>query len=209
MKEALKDIKVVVLDFDNTIVKGSEEAKREAWYEVFPDYDTEELNNVLNKANEIIAGGKGDRRDVIKIVLEHFGVGYDEIENEIDKYSELFNEIVQKVIVSIGVKPEDRKAIEVLSRETNLYVNTATPIKNSRESLEALGIIDLFKGIYGRPGNKVSNLNEIISIENIRPSELLFVGDQKSDLDAAKEVNCKFVGVGKIGIINSLEELLI
>lgn len=221
----ISGIKVVVLDFDNNVIldlqtrRGSEEVKKEAWHKVFPDYDKEELKETIKKANKVIAGGKGDRRDVIKMILEHFEVS-SKTEKEINNYSDLFNEIVQKGVISIGIPKENRRAIEQLSQKTNLYINTATPTDQSKVSLQLLGVINLFKGIYGRPANKIQNLKEIIKNEGINPNELLFVGDQNTDWEAAKETGCQFVGMDTVdnvawrerrqsfNIIYSLEELL-
>ena len=52
-----------------------------------------------------------------------------------------------------------------------------------------------FKQVLGRPISKTENLLKILSIESIKPSNLLFVGDEQGDLNAAREFGCHFIGV--------------
>ena len=81
--------KVLVLDFDNCIVldekigTGSEEVKDEAWFTVFPEYSRVELEPVLEQAKKDIAGGKGDRKDIVERVSKHFNVAEEKIPQEI------------------------------------------------------------------------------------------------------------------------------
>ncbi|HUW22026.1 MAG TPA: HAD family hydrolase [Candidatus Bathyarchaeia archaeon] len=218
-------IKVIVLDFDNCIVldpttrRGSEEVKDQAWCKVFTEYDPEELEKVIAEAQEQIKGGKGDRRDIVRLVCKHFGIPEEKIPTEIEYRCEAFNAIVQVGILQIGVSPENRQAIKILSGKMPVYINTATPKEQSLESLAALELGG-FKDVYGRPGNKVENLKTIIERESIDPSKILYVGDSENDWQAAQAVGCRFIGVqtarntawqGKqqeFPVIHSLAEIL-
>ena len=70
---------VLVLDFDNCLIldpetrEGSEDLKKSAWFRVFP-YEPGELSQAIDEAYRQIAGGKGDRRDVVRFVLQRCGV---------------------------------------------------------------------------------------------------------------------------------------
>jgi HAD superfamily hydrolase (TIGR01549 family) len=221
----LEKVKIIILDFDNCIIlnpktkKGSEEVKDEAWFKIFPEYDPKKLETVVKEAQKQIAGGKGDRKDVARLICEHFGVPKEKIPDEIKRSCESFNTIVQKGILEIGVSSDNRRAIGTLSKKMPVYINTATPKEQSLESLAALKLSG-FTDVYGRPGNKVENLKAIINREKINPSEVLYAGDAESDWQAAQEVGCQFVGIStarntawhnqsqKFPVVNSLSEIL-
>lgn len=142
---------VLVLDFDNCLVldphtrTGSEELKKSAWLTVFP-YEPAVLSQVIDEANQKIAGGRGDRRDVVRIVLEHFaGKASD---NEIARYCDLFNKEAQAKILQIGVSRDTLDTLaQLYELDMPLYINTATPTEAVKESLRALGILYFFKGV--------------------------------------------------------------
>lgn len=194
-------IKVAAFDFDNCIVldentrEGSEELKDHAWFVVFPDYKREILEPVIEEVKQSIVGGKGDRQDIVKRVLEYFNFPEDKIPYEVTRLCELFNASVQEGIKQINISPEVRVALAELSDRLPLYVNTATPREAVLESLEALKIAKFFKGVYGRPRTKVDNLRQILAVEAIRAEELLFVDDQPSGWKITQEIGCSFVGM--------------
>lgn len=226
MKFQAANLKAIVLDFDNCIVldektaRGSEEVKDAAWFTVFPEYGRTILEPVLKDVNQRIAGGQGDRYDLIRMVCEHFGVPSEQIPNEVERRSQLFNKLVQEGIRKIGVSEKVRQTLQALSQRRPLYINSATPKILVMESLEALAISPFFKDVYGTPGTKVANLQAVISKEKISPPEILFIDDQPSGWLVAQEVSCQFMGIHTARnrawhqdgqpfyIIHSLSELL-
>lgn len=197
----MRKVKVVVLDFDNCIAldemtcEGSEEIKDHAWFEVFAEYAPDALAPVMDAAKLAIAGGKGDRKDIVRGVLNHFGWPETEIPDEISRRCDRFNVIVQENIKRIRISPSKRDSLAELSGRLPLYLNTATPREAIIETLETFGLTALFKGVYGRPGTKAGNLQAIIAAERVKPDEVLFVDDQPSAYEVAKEVGCQFVGI--------------
>lgn len=194
------NIKVIVLDFDNCIAlnektgEGSEDIKDRAWYTVFSDIKPDLLLPVIEEAKNRVRGGKGDRWDIIKIVLTHFGK--DVSEEEIWQRSKAFNDIVQSGIANLPIWEDRRKFLGWLSSVWPLYLNTGTTREAILQTLQSLKLSPFFKGVYSRPGTKVSNLREIIAAEKIVPAELVFVDDDHHPaLEAAEIVGCRFIGV--------------
>ena len=86
--------------------------------------------------------------------------------------------------------------------------------------VQARILAQFFKGVYGRPGTKAGNLQAIITAESVKPDEVLFVDDQPSNYEVAKEIGCQFVGIRTkrvrlwhetpqpFPLINSLSEIL-
>jgi len=206
-------IKALALDFDNCIIldektrKGSEEVKDEAWFSVFPEIARVELEPVLEKIKKEIAGGKGDRKDIVTSVYSRFlseltgktsipSIATAYMETEIMMRCDRYNYFVQEGIKRIGVSVETRRTIEKLSLQLPIYINTATPSGAILQSLDSLTLTKYFKGVLGRPKSKVENLFSIMASEDLaRPTELLFVGDSTSDLAAAEKAGCLFVGM--------------
>lgn len=195
------NVKVIVLDFDNCIVlneetrRGSEEMKYQAWFWVFSGHNSMIVDEILQHVTHDIAGGIGDREDIVARICRYFGYPEEEIAHQITSRCNRFNEIVQEGIKKIGISSRTRNALVRLACRLPLYINTATPYDATWESIHALGITDYFTGVYCRPQKKVDSLISIIAKESIHPAELLFVDDQPSGLNAAEEIGCKFVGI--------------
>ncbi len=200
-KDKMKQVKVLVLDFDNCILldeeteQGSEEVKDEAWFKVYPEYNRDVLYPLLERFKKEIAGGKGDRKDIATKICKHFEFPEARISSEVDYRCERFNSAVQEGIKRIGVSQKTRDALTALYGRVPVYVNTGTPRDGALESLQALDLLTYFKEVYGRPGTKAGNLRDIAAAESVSLDEILFMDDQHSGWLAAQEVGCRFVGI--------------
>jgi len=218
-------IKIIVLDFDNCLIlneetgEGSEEIKDRAWFDVFSEYEPDVLAPILDEEKLKVIGGKGDRKDIVEQILKRFEYSESEISDEAIRRCDRFNAIIQDGIKRINVSPATRESLAALSIRFPLYINTATPQGAVLESLRFLDITSFFKSVYGRPGTKISNLQDIIIAESVSPEKILFVDDQQSGYETAKEIGCQFIGIHTkrnrlwndnpqpFLIINSLSEL--
>lgn len=195
----MQNIKVVILDFDNTLILdeasgvGSEEKKHDAWYGVFPEIPADTLSTRLDELQRKIVGGKGDRMDIIRALCADVGAPEDGAEYA--RRNESFNAKVQEGVLEIGMSTEKREVLRALAGRYKLYLNSATLLPALRESLDALGIGDVFIGIYGRPGTKESNLREIIAHAQVNPQDVLCVDDQPKAYEIARAVGCQFIGM--------------
>lgn len=196
----MEPIKIIVFDFDNCIAldehtgEGSEEIKDRAWFDVFFEYDRETLGEVIAQGKFAIVGGKGDRNDIARHVLEHFKFPAHDLSREVIARCNRFDAIVQGEIGELSITPMVRCILRDLSGRFSIYINTATPKESIIKTLQMLDL-EFFKGIYGRPGTKVGNLQEIIVAEGVFANEVLFVGDMQSDYEAAQAGGCQFIGV--------------
>lgn len=75
------------------------------------------------------------------------------------------------------------------------YVCTAAPVDEAREVLTHRKLILLFRAIFGAPTSKADALRAIARIDGTSTDRVLFFGDSRADLDAARAVGCRFVGV--------------
>jgi len=195
--------KCLVLDLDNCVLldektgRGSEEIKDEAWYVVFPEYSREELDSAMREAKSklSLATGQADRQDVVREICRYFHVVEDEIGGEVVRRCMAFNQEVQKGIAKIEISEQTRGVLGELSQKIPIYVNTATPQETAIESLSALGLMPLLRGVYGRPGTKLGNIKVIMDAEGLAPNQILFVDDQTIGWSVAQQVGCNFIGI--------------
>ena len=179
--------KIIVFDFDGVVV-DSNRLKRDAWFNIFHPalgIAPEEIEESLERVRET-------RFDILRDIFLKKGVAEDSLEQLINEHAEKFQAYVQQ-----GMKfmPNAVETLVALSGRFPLYINSATPEEPLRESVRRLGLSKHFKGVFGRPADKVENLQVILKSENAEPHELLFVGDGENDRAAAKDTGCHFIGV--------------
>lgn len=186
-------IKAVVFDFDGVIVP-SEEIKVAGYSRIFSEFDEEVPERAIEEARKEFAEARGNRFDIIRGIFKRTGKEGD-IEQAVAKYGERYSAIVKKAILALEVEEEVRKTLERLSRKFALYINSNNPDDFLREMLRTLGIEAFFKGVYGSSRTKLENLEEIARKENLKPEEVVFVGDGEGDRMAAESFGCRFIGI--------------
>lgn len=187
-------ITAIVFDFDGVIVQDSEFFKQEAWRIVFSPYG-EKAMEWFREAEEKYGGGRGgDRFDILRHIYQRLGEPAHTIPSLVKEGAATFNLYLQKRILEVGVKRSNRGALEELSKSYALYINSATPEKELEQTVVHLKLDSVFKRVLGRPSNKVQNLRFIAKTEDVKPQNILFVGDGDRDHDAARDFGCHFLG---------------
>jgi len=82
-------------------------------------------------------------------------------------------------------------------KENNFYVVSAVEQKDLNLIIKKRKMSKYFKGIFGSPINKVTNIINIISANYYNSSKVLYIGDLLSDWETSKVVGADFVGVAK------------
>lgn len=184
-------IKIIVFDFDGVIVRNSEFGKEKAWSIILP----KESKEKILKYKEKWSGGKGSRFDILRDLALDSGIKQDQVDRWVFRKSEEYNQITSDIILKEGILIKDREALMKLERHFRLYMNSATPESVLQNILTQLEVNHLFDGIYGQPQSK--NVNLIRSAKNSRTiaDQILFIGDQDSDWQVAKQFGCHFVGI--------------
>ncbi len=218
---------VIIFDADGVIFPGGENMKDEAWDRMItrhphPEHTTrsEWAAAITAARGEFGAGkGTGSRFDIIALALTETGLPSTNSNELVHTWAQTYNDMVQGMILELGVYPETLIALTTLSRSGHpLYVNTATPTGAIIESLQALHLLSFFTGVYGQPESKVQNLQLIAERESVPITSMVFIGDGSGDIRAATEVGCRFVGVANdsnnwsnqsFPLIRRLDELLI
>jgi phosphoglycolate phosphatase-like HAD superfamily hydrolase len=201
----LQNMKLIILDFDGVII-DSEKLKRDAWItllEVTDDpvgfsWGSHDPRVLIQNAYETWIDGaqRGSRYEIIDHMM--YEAGYPKSDSSVSWYAKKYNDIVQRGITETGVSFHTRKTLKSLSQHYPLYLNSATPEKNLKESLDVLTIAEYFKEALGkttlkRENSKVENIQHAAQSEHATMDETLFVGDSESDFDAARECGCQFI----------------
>jgi len=187
-------IRVIVFDFDGVIVRDSEFFKQEAWAAIFSIYDGK-ATEYFHEAEAKYGGGRdGDRYEILRHIFARLAEPGDRIPSLVKAGAAAFNAYVERKILEVGVEPSDRRVLEDLSKRYPLYINSATPEKELKQTVARLKLDCIFKGVFGYPSKKVENLKLVQQSENVKPQSILFVGDGERDYEAAREFDCHFMG---------------
>ncbi|MEG3957827.1 HAD-IA family hydrolase [Microcoleus sp. herbarium2] len=106
---------------------------------------------------------------------------------------ELHSEIPQ-IQLFPGIK---EVLLELKTRGFQLGIITSNSRENVLASLAKNGLQDTFTFIYsGSTFGKHKVINKWLRIEDINPEEVVYVGDEIRDIDAAKKTGIKVIAVG-------------
>jgi len=183
-------IRCVAFDFDGTLV-DSNDIKRGGFdriAEAHPPHGPGVMAGVL-------AHMDGDRRTILRTYAERMARHRYSLDG--DALTGTYTRLVDREVAAAEEMPGALPLLRSLrGRGLRVYVNSATPGRSLLSILERRGWSELFDGVYGLPESKAENLRSILVREELRPTELLVVGDGVDDERAAKRVGCVFIPVG-------------
>lgn len=192
-----KSMKALVFDFDGVFVLDSDGIfKKEAWGRALALYG-ERYKPYLDEGNSMFGFGKsGGRMEIFRYICERLGEPADRLDELVAKAGKVFDEYVQKRILEAGLVSGAMEMLESLSVQgLSLYLNSGTATDALKRSAANLKIDHFFNDILGSTKSKVDNLLSVVAREHTEPMNIVVVGDGDSDIKAAKEVGCGFIGV--------------
>lgn len=183
----------VVFDFDGVLV-DSNAVKRRAYRDIFADAPESEavVEAVLQSDTE------DDRLEVIRAILRGLNrEGHATAEQDllVAEYGERYNTICEEHAATCSEVRGASSALARLAKTHSLYIISATPEVPLRRIVKRRAWSRYFREVLGRPRTKSENLARVIRSEGIKGQQIVFVGDGRRDLDAARETGCRFVGV--------------
>ncbi len=181
-------IKGIIFDFDGVIV-DSAQVKSDAFSELYKSYGSEIVRKIVKHHED---NGGISRFDKIEYYNKNF-LNKTITEKEIMILAKKFSKLVLKKVITTSYIPGALQYIKNCYNRYNLFISTGTPTEEINQILESRGISKYFNEVFGSPSVKISHLKFILSKYNLKPDELIFYGDSKTDFDAAENFRIPFV----------------
>ena len=199
-------VKVIIFDFDGTLV-DSNEIKYRAFFDLFAPntYDKTVIEDVLKKY------GEESRYFIIEKILSGIGEN-DEKQStfgkEIARYAEKYNSMIIDLVKRCEEKRNASKILELLHGQYRLYLSSTTPEFSLKKIIKFRQWDKYFTDIFGYPKDKVATVEKIMKSHAISPADILIVGDGGSDRQAAKHWGCFFYPVSASSDLLEIAKLL-
>lgn len=187
-------ISVIIFDLDGTLI-DSNLVKRQGFDHVFSQFES----GAAVVARVLETHRKAFRTVVIRLVLEQLhAAGEPGCEPTDERVAELAARYNRFCIDGAVACPEIGGAgltLQKLATSHKLFINTATAHEAAVEIIERRGWSHLFTGVLGFPPGKLENIQAIAEQTGAQNHEVLMVGDDDHDQDAAMAFNGPFIAV--------------
>ena len=148
----------------------------------------------------------GDRRDVYLVIrgggnsLLKLGVREDRVQSVLNLMSKAINKTELEATDGVKLKPNALQTLEILNRSgIRMGITTRSHRVYAEKCLSKLGIRRYFLGVLARddvpyPKPDPRHLFDTISLLNLDPAYVLYVGDTTTDLETARAAKVDFIG---------------
>lgn len=178
-------IKAIFYDFDG-VIKDSTDIKSQAFYELYLPYGKEIADKVMQ--HHIEHGGMS-RFEKFKHYHNTF-LNKNISEQEINECANTFSDLVLKKVIESAYVAGALEAIKEGSEKYQQFIVTGTPQQEIEFIIDKLNISTYFQKLCGSPKKKIQHSEELLKEFNLKPEEVLFVGDALTDYDCA--MHCGF-----------------
>ena len=182
-------VRVLIMDFDGVIVE-SNQPKTEAFERfaaLYPEY-----------SDEIMAYHFAHYSRSRMFKFKHY---VDELMGRpgdvelFDKMARQFSALVADRVVEAPEVAGARAFLEEFSTRLPVYLSSATPVNELKEILRRRGLAQFFTDVFGDPPiAKSEAIRQVLAIERVASSEVVFIGDTVSDYRYAAEAGLRFIG---------------
>ena len=182
-------IKAIIFDFDGVIAESTN-IKTDAFVSIYNEYSEEVQARV--KDYHLKNSGISRYKKILYYQKEILGQNYSEdaINDLANKFSEI---VLQKVIESEYVKGS-KEFIERYQLNYDLHIATGTPQEEIEIIIQEKNLQNKFKSIYGTPLSKTEIIRKILTENNYKKENVVFVGDAIADLEGASNNDLNFIG---------------
>lgn len=183
-------INSVVFDFDGTLV-DSNGIKHRSFFEV-----ARHIAGARPVIAEALADpGFGDRYAVFRYLAERLAGQGQTVDSEslVEHYTRLCEE---KIIGAAEIPGATSTLTDLAGAGIRMAISSATPQNTLRKIVAGRGWRSYFTAVMGTPDTKEQHLEKVFGKWNLSPAETLYVGDSEADRSAARNMGCKFVGIG-------------
>jgi len=183
----LRKFKWIFFDFDG-VVKESVSVKTDAFVKLFGSVDPQ-LKKKIRDHHE--ANGGLSRYEKIPVYLSWLGL--DDSQKSLDRYAQKFSRLVRTGVIRSKWVPGVRELIVEASKDSYLFVVSATPQNELYEILEAICLTQYFEKVFGSPTPKDAALKVLVDSYKVDKSRSVMIGDSESDYMAAESNGIPFI----------------
>jgi phosphoglycolate phosphatase len=171
---------VYVFDFDGTLVRTAE-AKRKAFFDIFPDSCRRSVRDVLTHNPD------GSRHQVIPAMISAARAAGAADARDLDprKLINFYGEEVRRAVLAAPDMAGAASALERAAQRGTCYIASVTPVDDLAMFLKARSWHTLVREAFGYPLAKGEIVAALLVRHQIAPNRLLVIGDGVSDADAA------------------------
>lgn len=182
----MTDICLLCLDFDGVVLE-SNSIRDTAWGKLFPDQPVEVRNDIIafHRANPGIDRATKLHRIYVELL------GQPPQDEQITEQLILFRSYCEEALVAAPFVPGAASFLEEL--DIPVAVITAAREDEVTNICRRRGL-DKYFSIRGGPVNKTQHLRQLRVVHKLQANEILMIGDQLTDWDAAVTVGCHFIG---------------
>ena len=181
--------KVIIFDFDGVICE-SVDVKTEAFSEMYKNYGKSIVKKVIEHHEK---NGGMSRFEKFKFYHKNF-LNTEINQNEINYLAKQFSNLVLEKVVRAPLVEGVLDFIKSNQNHFSFYISTGTPKNEIDIILKKKKLTKYFKNVYGSPEKKDNHVKKILKKMNYSTKNIVFIGDAKTDYDAALNNNIKFIG---------------
>lgn len=180
-------IKTIVFDFDGVIIESAD-IKTEAFRKLFSNYP-DKVDKIVqyHSSNMGISRYLKFKYFYENILKEHYS---EEIGIALGK---IFSELVLEEILKAPFVAGMEEFLEGYYKRYLMFIVSGTPEVELLDITKSRGLERYFQGIFGSPRSKSEILNDIMKKHHLNKSEVVFIGDAESDMNAADKIGIFFI----------------
>lgn len=183
-------VDLVVFDFDGTICESAD-VKTDAFFQLYLDEQGEEFATAVRDYHLEFAGVS--RYEKIRHIEEEM-LGRPCPDERMHVVADRFGNIVRDKVIASALIPGVASFFEQHAGSVPMLVASATPTAELRQITVARGIESWFDEVEGSPTLKGDIIKGFLARRGVSQERAVMVGDQFSDLEAAKTAETMFVG---------------
>ena len=179
----------VIFDFDGVIVESAD-IKTEAFIALYREHGAQAVAAAV--AHHQANGGISRRKKIRHIHREHLGIGLNE--DGLEVLCQQFSSLVESAVVNCAAVAGAESFLAAHHRRLPLFVVSGTPHEELMRIVDRRRLTPYFTAVFGSPPEKPPTIRAILRQHDLAAANVLFVGDARTDYEAAAETGLRFIG---------------